>query len=321
MNSNQRIPTAVIGVGYLGKFHAQKYDMLAHSELVAVVDTNEENGRAIAKKYHVNWFRDYQSVIGKVEAVSIATPTTRHYDIARDMLQAGIHVLVEKPVTTRLEQADDLIALAEKKQLVLQVGHVERFNEVVLALDTLLKKPLFIEAHRLAPFKPRAIDVNVVLDLMTHDIDIILSIVPSKVLSVSASGTSVLSDSPDICNVRLQFEDGCVANVTASRISFKSERKMRIFQEKSYLSLDFQASLLKSYGLGQGEMFPGIPNIECHEQSFSNADALKAEIEDFLRCIRHGSRPRVSGEDGRRTLALAMEITDMITHHNRKNVS
>lgn len=310
--SQNTLRTAVIGTGYLGKFHADKYADLPHSQLVAIADPSEEHGKAVADKHGVDWVADYRELIGKVDAVSIAAPTTFHHEIAKTLLEADIHVLVEKPITVTLDEADELIRIARERNLTLQVGHLERFNAAVLDLEPVLKTPKFIEAHRLAPYKPRATDVNVVLDLMIHDIDIILDIVDSDVIDIAASGTNVLSESTDICNVRLSFANGCVANVTASRISLKTERKMRIFQEQSCITVDFQERVLSHYHTGEGEMFPGVPNIENEQKHYEDGDALRAEIDSFLNCIINKTEPLVSGEDGRRALDVATQISQLV---------
>lgn len=309
----RKIKTAVIGVGYLGKFHADKYASLPNSELVAVVDANTETVKAIAAKHNVQALTDYQPLLGKVEAVSIAAPTTLHYQIAKDFLSHGSHVLIEKPITVTVEEADELIALAKKNKLLIQVGHLERFNAAILDLDKEISKPVFIESHRLAPFNPRATDVNVVLDLMIHDIDIILDIVNSNVKSIAASGAKILTNSTDIANVRLEFENGCVANVTASRVSMKSERKMRLFQKDSAITVDFQNRALKMYSKGDKEMFPGIPEIVSQESVYENNDALKVEIIAFLDSIENGTPVKVNGEAGRRALATAIHISKLVS--------
>jgi predicted dehydrogenase len=300
---------AVIGTGYLGKFHADKYAALLECELVAIVDTNPEAAAAIAAKHACLGLTDYRELLGKVDAVSIAVPTSLHFAVARDFLQAGAHVLVEKPMTTTVEEADELIRLAHLHQRVLMVGHLERFNPAILGLEGLLNQPRFIESTRLAPFKPRATDVSVVLDLMIHDIDIILDMVDSEIIAIEASGAAVLTNDTDIANARLTFANGCVANVTASRISLKSERKMRLFQKDAYLSVDFQNRVLSSYQRGEGEMFPGVPNFVPDEQRFEQSDALLEEIRHFVDCCIHGKPPRVSGEAGRRALAAAEAIS------------
>ena len=308
-----KIKTAVVGVGYLGKFHADKYADLPNSELVAVVDADESAAKAIAEKLGVDALTDYRSLLGKVDAVSIAAPTTLHYQIAKDFLQHGSHVLIEKPITVTLKEADELIELAKANNKLIQVGFLERFNAAILDLDTNNVQPLFIESHRLAPFNPRATDVNVILDLMIHDIDIILNIIRSDVKSISASGTPVLTKSTDIANVRIEFENGAVANVTASRASMKTERKMRLFQPNSCVTIDFQNRAMNVYSKGEKEMFPGIPEIEIQESVYENNDALKAEIIAFLDSIENNKPVLVSGEDGRKALATAIEISNLLS--------
>jgi len=312
MTNPDSIRTAVIGVGYLGKFHAQKYAALEGSQLVGVVDNNAENAKAIADEHGVEAFTNHQDLFGKVDAVSIVTPTTLHHQIAKDFLQQGIHVLVEKPITVTPDEARDLIQTAKDHNCILQVGHLERFNAAMLDLDTVLHNPRFIEAHRLAPYKPRATDVDVVLDLMIHDIDIILSTVRSELVGIDVSGTKVLSSATDIANARLTFANGCVANVTASRISLKSERKMRIFQPDAYLSIDFQNRIFSYHRKGEGEMFPGVPDINSTENIYEDGDALQTEIAAFIECVKNGSKPLVSGEDGLRALEAATRITQML---------
>ena len=306
-----KLKCAVIGTGYLGKFHAEKYDTLPDCDLVAVVDINEETAQTIAQQHGAKALTDYTSLLGHVDAVSIVVPTTLHYQVAKDFLNAGAHVLIEKPITTTVEQADELIAIAKEKNLILQVGHLERFNPAVLALDK-DEKPLFIESHRLAPFNPRANDVSVVLDLMIHDIDIILALVNSEVERIDASGTPVLTKGTDIANARITFKNGCVANVTASRISMKLERKMRLFRPSSYASVDFQNRILQKYRTGEKEMFPNVPEIISEEAVFETSDALMAEIEQFVSCIQTGEQPLVTGDAARRALATAIQITQLL---------
>jgi predicted dehydrogenase len=308
----KKLKCAVIGTGYLGKFHAEKYALLPDCELMAVVDIDQPAATAVAEKQGVLALTDYHALLGKVDAVSIVVPTTLHHAVARDFLQAGTHVLVEKPMTVTVEQADELIALAQENNVILQVGHLERFNPAILALDKSQNQPLFIESHRLSPFNPRANDVSVVLDLMIHDIDIILALVDSDIERIEASGTAVLTPGTDIANARLTFKNGCVANVTASRISMKTERKMRLFQPSAYISVDFQNKVLMRYRTGDKEMFPGIPEIVTEESVFAASDALLEEIKHFVNCIHSGKNPLVSGEAGRRALATAIQITQLI---------
>jgi predicted dehydrogenase len=307
----KKIKCAVIGTGYLGKFHAQKYASLPDCELVAVVDINEATAKEIAGQHGAQALADYKPLLGEVDAVSIVVPTTLHHKVSKDFLEHGAHVLVEKPITVTVEEADELIAIAKAKNLILQVGHLERFNPAVLGLDN-EEKPLFIESHRLSPFNPRANDVSVVLDLMIHDIDIILALVDSEVERIDASGTPVLTQGTDIANARLMFKNGCVANVTASRISMKMERKMRMFRPRSYVSVDFQNRVLTKHRTGSKEMFPGIPEIETEESVFESGDALLEEIKHFINCIHTGENPLVSGEAGKRALETAIQITRLL---------
>ena len=309
-----KLKCAVVGAGYLGKFHAEKYASLNECELVAVVDINPEAATQVAQKHGAQAMTDYQALLGQVDAVSIVVPTSLHHKVARDFLNAGSHVLVEKPITVTVEEADELIAIAKERNVILQVGHLERFNPAVLGLEEMEDKPLFIEAHRLSPFNPRANDVSVVLDLMIHDIDIILALVDSEVARIDASGTAVLTQGTDIANARISFKNGCVANVTASRISMKMERKMRMFRPCSYISVDFQNRVLIKHRTGEKEMFPGIPEILTEESVFENGDALMEEIKHFVHCINTGENPRVPGEAGRKALATAIEITHFLTH-------
>ncbi len=306
------IDAAVIGTGYLGRFHAEKYARLEHARLVAVCDTDARTAQAVAERLGTRAVTDHRALLGRVQAVSIVVPTRLHHPIARDFLEAGADVLIEKPITATVAEADELIALARARGRILQVGHLERFNRAVRGLHEVLDRPRFIESHRLAPFKPRGTDVSVILDLMIHDIDIILDIVDSPLAEVRASGVPVLTPAVDIANARLEFTDGCVANVTASRISLKSERKMRIFQPDAYLSLDFQERALSIHRKGPGEQFPGVPEIASERLRYEETDPLAEEIAHFLDCVRTRARPLVTGEDGRRALATAMRIARLL---------
>jgi predicted dehydrogenase len=303
---------AVVGVGYLGRFHAEKYAALPGCRLVGVCDTDPDAAARLAGQLGVPAFTDHRQLLGQVDAVSVVVPTSVHHAVARDFLDAGADVLVEKPITVTLAEADDLIDLAERRGRVLMVGHLERFNAAILGLNLRDDKPLFIESHRLAPFKPRANDVSVVLDLMIHDIDIILDVVDAELERIDAKGVPVLTGDVDIANARLVFRNGCVANVTASRVSLKVERKMRLFMPSAYYSVDFQNRVLTCHRKGAGEMFPGIPEILSEESVFENGDALRTEIEHFVDCVRTRSEPLVSGRAGRRALATATEITRLL---------
>jgi predicted dehydrogenase len=307
-----KIRSAVIGIGYLGKFHTEKFALLPNSELVAVCDNNEECCNEVAHKYNVEAIYDYTKLLHKVDAVSIAVPTSLHFPIAKFFLENHVHVLLEKPIASTVAEADGLINIANQNKVTFQVGHLERFNSVLLALDTVLHNPRFIESIRLAPFKPRGTDINVVLDLMIHDIDIIQRIVNSPIVNIHANGASVLSNHIDIANVRLQFKNGCVANVTASRVSFKVERKLRIFQHDAFISLDLHNKKLAIHRKGISEMFPGIPEIISEEQAYEQGDALLDQIASFLDAIQNHAPPVVSGEDGKSALATAIKITQIV---------
>jgi predicted dehydrogenase len=306
------IRTAVVGCGHFGRFHAEKYAALPDAELVAVVDREPERARQLAERLGVAALSDVAGLDGRVEAASVAVPTAEHFAVASRLLAGGLHVLIEKPIAASLAEAGALIELASARGRVLQVGHLERFNAAVIALADVLRQPLFIESHRLAPFKPRGTDVDVILDLMIHDIDLIQQLVDRPLARVDAVGVPVLSARDDIANARLQFEGGCVANVTASRASLRSERRMRLFQKDAYVSIDFQAGEATIARKGAGEMFPGVPEIRLERRGFAVNDALRLEIEAFLAAIR-GERPvAVSGEDGRRALATALRITESL---------
>jgi len=311
----QAVRTAVIGVGYLGRFHAQKYASLPESRLVAVVDADPATRDRVAAEVGCRAVADFRELLGEVDAVSIATPTPGHFAIASECLERGIHVLVEKPVTETLDEARRLVEIAARRGRVLQVGHLERFNPAITALEGTLKTPRFVESHRLAPFKERGTDVNVVLDLMIHDIDLIQSLVRAPIVSIDAIGTSVFSGELDIANARIRYANGCVANTTASRISMKVERKLRLFQDDAYISIDLQQKILTVVRKPPegARAAPGQVSIE--ERGYEQGDALRLEIEAFLRSVRDGTPPVVSGEDGLHALETALRITELV--HDR----
>lgn len=311
-----KLNCGVIGVGYLGRFHAQKYKALENTELKAVCDSNLDTTERVATELDVPGFTDFLSLLPHVEAVSIAATTKAHYDIARECLLQGKHVLLEKPITETTEQARELVDIANKKQLVLQVGHLERFNSARIALDEHLDDPRFVDSERLAPFSPRGADVNVILDLMIHDIDLLQSMIKAPIVSIDAHGTPVLTKDIDIANARLQFDNGTVANVSASRVSFKRSRKMRIYQPSSYLSVDFAERKFSQFKRGSGELFPGIPDIEQQEHTFAESDALLEEIKAFTEAIINQTKPLVSGQDGLNALQVAHQITDSIKENS-----
>lgn len=314
--AQKNIRTGVIGVGYLGRWHAEKYAKMDGVDLVGVVDPDMDRAKGIADKEGTTAFSGHEALFGKVDAVSIVAPTPLHHAIARDFLSRGVDVFVEKPITTTVAEAAELVDLAEKGDLILQVGHIERFNPAVIPLNGVVNDPLFIECHRLSMYTDRCTDVSVVLDLMIHDIDIILSFVPSPIKEIRASGVPVISRFADIANARLEFESGCVANVTASRISLKSQRKFRIFQRDAYVSLDFanhQVTVIKP-DLGPGgelDQCP-IPGMDIQSHAFDKGDALMAELTAFVASVRTRTPPAVTGEMGKRALEVAMEVMERI---------
>jgi predicted dehydrogenase len=304
--------TAVVGVGYLGRFHAQKYSDLAGSELVGIADPSAAARSAVAAELGVAAYSDYRELLGRVDAVSVVTPTPLHYAVAKDFLEAGAHVLVEKPMTTSVAEGESLIEVARSTDRVLQVGHLERFNAAVRAVQPILTTPRFIESARLAPFKHRGTDVDVVLDLMIHDIDLILSIVRSPVVSVDAIGSSVFSEEIDIANARLRFANGCVANATASRVSLKTERRLRLFQDDAYVSVDLHQKVLTVIRKAGAIGSDGVPQVAIEETSYDQGDALRAEIEAFVAAAASGTAPAVSGEDGLLALRTAVSIAEQV---------
>ena len=294
---------AVVGVGHLGKQHARLYAELGH--LAAVVDILEPRAQEIAAQYNTTPYTDYRQLFGKVDAVSIAVPTVNHAGIGIEFMEHDIDVLVEKPIASTLEQANALIDAANRNKRVLQVGHVERFNPVVMAAREAATKPQFFEIHRLAAFSPRSLDIDVVLDLMIHDIDIVLSLVPAPVREVRAVGIPVLSSKADIANARVEFEDGCVANFTASRVSFEKTRKLRFFQPHDYISLDFASQTGTMVSLRMGRV------IERKLEPV-NQEPLKLELMSFADAVGKRGTPVVTGDDGLRALELAMRINSAI---------
>ncbi len=322
------IPVGVAGVGRLGQLHARLYREVEGAKLIGVYDTEAPRAETLANELGVRRFESFDELLDATEAVNIVVPTIFHFELGHKVLAAGKHIFIEKPITTTLDEAGALIALAAKQQRVLQVGHIERFNAALRALDNFPLAPRFIESHRLASFDPRGTDVAVVLDLMIHDIDIILALVKSPLTRIDANGVAVVSEEPDIANARLQFANGCVANVTASRISQKKMRKMRIFQRDAYVSLDFLQGLTEVFRLVSPEEamssggFPVVlgkldqgarqRHIVYEKLQAPEGNALKMELQSFVNAIRAGTPPPVTGEDGRRALEVATTITEVI---------
>ncbi|MFP6689227.1 MAG: Gfo/Idh/MocA family oxidoreductase [Alphaproteobacteria bacterium] len=303
----------VAGVGHFGKFHAAKIAASPAADLVAVADSDGERARDVAALYGVSGFADPRDMAGLIDAVTIAVPTKAHFEVAQCFFDAGVHVLLEKPITDNLDDARRLVALAEEKNLVLQIGHLPRFSGAAEFLRRHLDNPLFIESLRIAPFKPRGTDVSVVLDLMIHDLDFILSLVRVPIASIDAAGAPVFSDSEDIANARVKFENGCIANITASRISLKTERQMRIFQSDAYIAIDFDKRKTRIVGKKNAGPIAGINDVQMEEESYEEVDELEREIEAFIAAVQGGTPPVVSGQDGLRALEAALSVTDSLS--------
>ena len=312
------IRTAVVGTGYFGRFHANHYAKNPRSQLVAVVDTDEERARSVAEEFGAEPVSDLASIIEQVDAVSVAVPTPLHYDVARTLLEAGIHVLVEKPITHSVETADALTRLAEERKRVLQVGHIERYSSAYRTLSQMMTDPIYFESYRIAPWRNRGVEVDVVLDLMIHDIDMIIGLVGSAVESVDAVGTPVLGRNVDIANARITFASGCVANVTASRVSYKIERRMRVFGRSHYLNCDLGEGKIFGYRLRGDPMTEGLAAIATETHEIPKQDSLANEIEEFLDCIATGRKPMVDGRAGSEALHVASLINESIEAHLRQ---
>ena len=303
------VRVGVVGVGALGQHHARVYASLPEAALVGVVDTMPGRAEEIADPLGTKVFATHSDLFGKVDAVSIATPTVLHAEIGEQFLKEGIHVLVEKPIAHTLEDADRLIRAAKDNDRVLQVGHLERFNPAVMQLREIVRKPRFFEAHRMGLFSPRSLDIDVILDLMIHDLDIICLLVPSPVVHVTAVGIAILTNRIDIANTRLQFEDGCVANITASRVSMEKIRKLRLFQKQEYISLDYTRQDVAVFSLNR-KTGAGIPEITSRRLTPERKEPLQLELRTFLRATQGTEPVECSGKDGRRALALALQILE-----------
>ncbi len=308
----KKLRVGVVGAGYLGKFHAEKYSQMDDVELVGIADSNSVQAESVSKKIKTNAYTDYRDLIGKVDAVSVVVPTPAHFKVSRDFLENDIDVLIEKPITATLGEADELISISETRGLIIQVGHLERFNPAILALKDIVKNPRFIESHRLSIFKERGTDVSVVLDLMIHDIDIISGFVKSEIKSIHAAGIPVITGLADIANTRLEFMNGCVANVTASRISTKNERKIRLFQQDAYISVDFANHEITVVSKKDSEKQSLIPGMEIKQICFEKSDALKDELTAFVKAVSRREVPEVNGQVGRDALKVALSVMEQI---------
>ena len=309
----KKLKVGVIGVGHLGEYHVQKYMAIPSIEFTGVVDINPDRADEIGRRYNTNVFERREDLLDIVDAVSLAVPTEMHFEVARDILSNGVHLLIEKPITYNLQDAETLINIAREKNLVLQVGHVERFNPAVVKMQSLLKDPIFIESHRMNLFTTRGTGVDVTLDLMIHDLDIILHVVPSEVKEVHAVGLSVVTDKTDIANVRMIFENGTVANLTASRVSNRTLRKIRIFQPDAYISVDcFKKEVGVTSLLNEYNDPNAFPQITSSKMKYPDSDPLADEISSFVDAVVNGSKPVVSGQDGKKALKVALNIIDQI---------
>jgi predicted dehydrogenase len=321
--SLEKIKVGVVGTGHLGRFHTLNYAQIPDAELVGVTDLDFDKAQRVASEGRCEAFKDIDALLERIDAVSIVVPTDRHFEVGEYILERKIHCLIEKPITETVTQAENLIRLAEQKGLILHVGHVERFNPAIRVLEGMEITPRFIESHRLAPFNPRGTEVAVVLDLMIHDIDIILSVVKSPVVSVNASGVNVVSDSADIANARIRFENGCVANLTASRISQKKMRKMRLFQKDTYISVDFLQRVSEIYQLSDTDEKSDMvldeigigdkkKRIVYQRPAVPEEQGLKSELEAFIRTIKGEHPPAVTGKEGKDALAVATRVLEQI---------
>jgi predicted dehydrogenase len=317
----QKTRVGVVGVGYLGKFHAQKYAAMENVTLVGVVDTDRGLAEQIAGDTGCQAFSDYQDLLGEIDAASVVVPTPYHFSISKELLVHDIDLMIEKPITTSLSEADELIHLSEARERLIQVGHLERFNSAVVSLKDIIQEPLFIESHRLSTYKERATDVSVVLDLMIHDIDIILNMVGSEVTHIHAAGIPVVSEHVDIANARLEFKSGCVANVTASRISMKNERKTRLFQRDAYIAIDFgnhEATIVRKDAQSEDGLIPGL-GIE--KRVFNKGDALDDELRAFIHSVKTRETPLVTGQMGRDALKTALDVMNQIQKTSNRLVN
>jgi predicted dehydrogenase len=311
-----RLRLGVVGVGYVGELHAQKYAAMQDIDLVGLADIDFERARDVARKYNTKGYNSHTELLPHVDGLSLAVPATSHYEIGHDILTYGTHMLIEKPITLKLGDADRLIEIAKRNKAILQVGHIERFNPAVVKMGSLLSKPVFIESQRLNSFIKRGTDVDVILDLMIHDLDIVLHLVNSEIEEVDAVGMPVVTDKIDIANVRIIFGNGTVANLTASRVSHESLRMLRILQPDSYISVDYGKRKISVTQIkGDRRNPPNLFPIVHEEEEFPDSDPMADQIRSFVEAIRSGTAPKVSGDDGKKVLAVALSIIDQI---NRK---
>jgi predicted dehydrogenase len=306
---------AVIGAGHFGRAHAKHYALNHHAKLVAVVDTRRDVADAVAQEFSCAPFYDHRDIFGKIDAASVVVPTSQHFTVARELQEAGIHVLVEKPLADKIESAEALIKIAQQNNLVLQVGHIERFSSCFRALTAKVKGPLYFESNRISPWRERNLDADVIFELMIHDIDIIVGLAASDVIDVSAVGTRLFSDKIDLANARLVFASGCVANITASRVSHKHERSLRVFQPNNYIVCDFVTHRIFTHTIMVDRGQAAFGAIAKEEIDVPREDSLANEIDEFLSCVRNRTQPTVDGRAGYEAVRIAEKVSDSIQRH------
>ena len=327
-----KIKVGVVGVGHLGQHHLRIYSQLPEAELVGIYDTDFAKAKEKSEEFKTRYFEELNELLEKTAAVSLVVPTSFHFSVAEKIIKKGVNLLIEKPITQTVDQAEKLIQMAQEKDITLQVGHIERFNPAFQPIQGMSLDPKFIESHRLAPFVPRGTDVAVILDLMVHDIDLILTLVKDKVKTIEAAGISVISDSEDIANARITFDKGCVANVTTSRISARAMRKLRLFQKDTYISMDFLKKKTEIYRLVESNkveqegktVIGNIPldkgkTILYEIPPVKEEDMLTSELKSFLGAVKNKKRPVVSGDDGKEALRVALEVVKKVKEH-KKNI-
>ena len=317
----QTLRIGVVGVGHLGQHHARNYSEMEGCRLVGVADVDRKAATRVAGQMRTQAFFDHKLLLGEIDAVSVVVPTVAHYEVAKEFLDAGVHVMIEKPITSTIEEARALINLAREKNLILQVGHIERFNVAIIKMQEILTNPGFIESHRLGPYDPRVRDVGVVLDLMIHDIDIILQLVNAPIASIDAVGVSILSPREDIANARIKFANGCTANLTVSRVTPNRMRKIRIFQANTYVSVDYMKQSMEVYQtVPIPDSAPGEPKSQIVRKRLrlKKEEPLRRELVHFLQCVLEGNQPAVTGEHGHNALDVAIQIVEQIQQNRGK---
>lgn len=318
VNGEGPLKVGVIGVGHLGQHHARIYDNFSGVKLAGVMDIDEAQGRKISRRHDTPYFDDLDGLLPRIDAASVVVPTEDHFAVGKKLIEKDIDCLIEKPMVQTLEEAEELYQLSCDREVLLQVGHIERFNTAFDAAQDYIDSPRYIEVNRLGPFTERSIDIGVVLDLMIHDIDIILSLVDSPLKEIKSVGVSVLSDFEDLTNTRLEFENGCVANLTASRVSMETRREIKIFQDKNHVSLDYMDQDVKVWRLKNGKA-NGMDDVEVHQPHVENGESLRRELAHFVDCIREGREPVVGGDEGRNAIKVGLDVVEAMKREDQLN--